>query len=392
MKLNDVKLLYVCNDFPYPPMHGGLVDMWNRIQTLHSMGVQVDVVVTARTDPPDAYRSIVEKQVRRLIISKRKPTREGLLSYKPAQVAIRNHLRNVKLNDDYDAVLMQSEFTTEILKNKTLRFRKTIIRVDNDEVSYYMKIATDEPSYFKKLYYLQEALRIKWHSSKMLSRADMLWFISHDELTRYQKTTNPKPVQQIAFIPAAIDIQIMSQLPLKGSRILFVGNLWNQLNRTAIEWYVHKVHADMNRRAGYKLVIVGSTSERDCKWIKDISSSFDNIEISLNQDDLTQFYKSSAVFINPMQNGAGVKLKTIEAALRGLPIVSTRVGAEGSGFIDGIHFKCADTAAAFSLRINEFLEDKYVANSFVQRSQAFLREYYDQTNALMRAIESLSIK
>ena len=144
MKSDKLKFLYVCTDFPYPPIHGGLVDMWNRIQVLHGLGVTLDVVVTAAQDPPNSDRETVEKVVRRLIFAKRRRGIYGLFSIKPGQTVIRSDLRSVKLEDEYDAVLMQTEFTTDILLNKTLKRHMAIIRVENDEYAYYLLSTRDE--------------------------------------------------------------------------------------------------------------------------------------------------------------------------------------------------------------------------------------------------------
>jgi glycosyltransferase involved in cell wall biosynthesis len=382
MKPGDLKLLYVCTDFPYPPTSGGLVDMWNRIQSLHGLGLTLDVIVTAGAEPPKADRERVEKLVRRLIISKRRRSLWGLLSIKPSQTAIRSSLRRANLEDQYDVVLMHTEFATEILLNKSLRYKAAIIRVDNDEYAYYIQTAKAERSWLGKLYFLQEAFRIRRHIARMLPAMDMLWFISHDELGRYKQRWDPHDRQPTAFVPSAVDRNLLDEPSLEGFQVLFVGNLWTPLNREAVEWYIESVHRRLTDVPGYKFLIAGSTRGKGCRWLEEIAKPYANITIHFDPEELSPFYKSSAVFVNPMQQGAGVKLKTIEAVLRGLPVVSTRTGAEGSGLVDGVHYKCADTPSEFAAQIKVLLMDKEVAHEFVRRSQKFILDQYDQKKVL----------
>lgn len=51
----------------------------------------------------------------------------------------------------------------------------------------------------------------------------------------------------------------------------------------------------------------------------------------MNQVQLEEVYNKATVFINPMFFGSGVKLKSINALVNGLLLVSTKVGTEGIG-------------------------------------------------------------
>ncbi len=356
--------------------------MWNRIQSLHGLGVTLDVLVTVAAEPALSDRKKVEKLVRRLIITKRRCSIYGLFSIKPGQTAIRSDLRRAKLEDQYDAVLMQTEFATEILLNKTLKYRTAIIRVDNDECAYYIQTAKAERSWSRKLYFLLEAARIRRHTARMLPAMDMLWFISRDELARYKQRHRPPDSQSAVFVPSAIDLKLFDEPSLAGSQVLFVGNLWTPLNREAVEWYLECVHCRLADVPGYKFVIAGSTRGKDCAWLEDLVRRYANVSTHFDLEDMSPLYQSSAVFVNPMQRGAGVKLKTIEAVVRGLPVVSAKTGVEGSGLVDGVHYKCAYSPHEFAVRIRELLMDKDIAREFVRQSHAFIADRYDPSKVL----------
>lgn len=381
-----MKLLYVCTDFPYPPRHGGMVDMWNRIQALHRLGIPCDVVATVAEAPSPQFRAQVESLVQNLILCRRDSGKKGVLSLRPGHVAIRSELRHVKLPQPYDLVLLQTEFTSDILRNPSLQATAAAVRVDNDEFAFHIQTAMAEKSIPLKAYFLIEALRIKWHTSKILPEMDKLWFVSHREQDKYKATAKNHSRQEIAFLPAGIDLRLLDHPPLAGQHVLFVGNLWAQMNREALEWYISKIHPLLDDVEGYKFVIAGSSRGKACHWLNKLTSAWTNISIHYDPDDLTPYYQASAIFVNPVQKGAGVKLKTIEAALRGLPVVTTNVGAEGSGLKDKTHCLFADSPAAFADAIRRLLHHKDLAGQLARNAQDFISYHYDQEKALSRLL------
>jgi glycosyltransferase involved in cell wall biosynthesis len=386
VRLSGTKILYVCHDFPYPPMHGGLLDMWNRIQDLVQLGAQVDVIATVKELPSFEARKAVEDTVHSVDLIVRKPLSSGLLAFKPVQVEIRTGLRHIGLKAEYDILIMQTEFTAEILRNTTLKAKRTAIRVENDEFKYQLGAARSTKSWLKKLYYLQEALRVKRYSAQAFSRVNSLWFISNDELTRYKQHRTPTTTGKAFFLPSGVDLRRLKRPALTGNRVLFVGSLWISFNKEAITWYIENVHARLSDVNGYQLLVAGSSRGKDMSWLDKITAPFSNIEVRLDVPDLEPLYDSGAVFINPMKNGSGVKLKTVEAARHGLPIVATDVGVEGTGFQAGIHFKLANSPEEFAACVRELLADRAQAHATVKRAHDFIIEHYDQQKALKRLL------
>lgn len=391
VQIGGDKILYVCNDFPYPPMHGGLLDMWNRIQELVQMGAQLDVIATVKEPPPPEALRAVEERVHSLDLIVRRPLKSGLFSFKPVQVAIRTGLRHIALHSEYDSVIMQTEFTAEILRNPTLKAKRTAIRVENDEFAYHLGTACSTRSWKGRLYFLQEALRVKFYSARAFSRVNFLWFISNDELARYKQHRSPADADKALFLPCGVDLRRLQRPTLTGNRVLFVGSLSVAFNQQAITWYIENVHTRLTDVHGYHLVVAGSSRGKDMSWLDKITAHFSNIEVRLDMPELGPVYDSAAVFVNPMQNGNGVKLKTIEAALHGLPIVSTDVGVEGTGLEAGIHFTLANDPSTFAVAVRELLLDKGRARETVERAQIFLVEYYGHGQYLQRLLSPAPI-
>ncbi|MEO1747542.1 MAG: glycosyltransferase, partial [Pseudomonadota bacterium] len=73
-------------------------------------------------------------------------------------------------------------------------------------------------------------------------------------------------------------------------------------------------------------------------------------------DDMKRHYRKAQLFIAPLQIGGGTRLKLLDAAAHGLPIVSTTKGAEGIGLRGGADFWKADTPFAFTRSVARALD------------------------------------
>ncbi|EKD1091502.1 glycosyltransferase family 4 protein, partial [Shigella sonnei] len=120
------------------------------------------------------------------------------------------------------------------------------------------------------------------------------------------------------------------------NRILFVGNLFMPNNVGGIIWYLKNVHSDL---LGYdkkiKLTIAGNAKNGISSELQEAINIYpkDAIELikSPTDSELKKIYDNHCIFINPMLNGAGVKLKNLDAMRNSFYVVTTSVGAEGTG-------------------------------------------------------------
>jgi hypothetical protein len=82
----------------------------------------------------------------------------------------------------------------------------------------------------------------------------------------------------------------------------------------------------------------------------------------------------ASFFVNPMQNGAGVKLKSINAIVNGLLLIATTTGSEGIGLIDEKMFFLANTPSEFrTALINALKSDPNQIVKIIDNAQNFLK-------------------
>ena len=73
--------------------------------------------------------------------------------------------------------------------------------------------------------------------------------------------------------------------------------------------------------------------------------------------DTRPHWRTAAVAVVPLRAAAGTRLKILEAAACGVPVVSTSIGAEGLDLADGSEIRIADTPEEFAGAVSRLLED-----------------------------------
>jgi len=369
------KILLVSPDFPYPANYGGRVDVYSRLNTLKKLDYIVDLVYTS-TDIFDDLRIEdklhIQTLVRNVYFAHKCLKLNQILSGIPFQVKSRSSLSNIILSEEYDILILEGEYVSSILENKTLRVNSTFLRINNIEYNFFFQQSKASFPSISSLYFFLESIKFYFYSKKVMLKAKNLLFVNFEEKKKVEvKFGN---LLNCYTLLSHFDVNKFKTRTLSGFKVLFVGSLSLSSNLDGIMWYVKKVHPLLVKEIeNYNLVIAGSTDNKtDLSKIKFLGS-IEKVQILLNLDDLENVYEGAALFINPVLKGAGIKVKTINCIQNGLPLVSTSVGVEGIGLMNGKDVLIANDNISFSESIKILLLDKSKAMNIVKNSQNYLR-------------------
>ena len=111
-------------------------------------------------------------------------------------------------------------------------------------------------------------------------------------------------------------------------------------------------------------------------------------------DDLEYYMKTAEIFICPLFFGSGMKLKIIEAMYRGIPFVTTPVGAESIIIYDQsctYEFPYAGLVAStpedFAHAILRIHKDKHMWESMSKTARLIARKEYKWSDEIKRFSE-----
>ena len=88
------------------------------------------------------------------------------------------------------------------------------------------------------------------------------------------------------------------------------------------------------------------------------------------------FFLESQAFVCPIFAGSGIRIKILQALSYGLPVVSTRLGAEGVPVEHGKSILLADTAPAFGEAIQRLVTNKKLQVQLARNGRTEINKHY----------------
>lgn len=380
------KILIVASDFPYPTNHGARMDIWGRMLALKQLGFYIDLVATVKEKPGDEELAMVRKIVSGdVIICQRKVRFIDLLSIQPLQAKSRGLLKKIPLERDYDILLLESEYNLSILDNPSLRVGEIVLRIHNDEEKYLRELSRSARFGIRKLYYWLESFKCRKLKAIVAAKIKNVMLIS---LVEYHYFTGQFPEKNAIYLPPPLPPRMSRKTGQDTSKVIFVGSLFMANNREAVDWYLKWIHPYLTDIHGYELIIAGNSRGDGGSWY-DRLTTLPRVTFYNSPVELGPLYEKSSLFINPMLHGAGVKLKVVDAIINGLPVVSTTIGAEGTGLYGRQHLLIANDPVTFAAAVREVLLNPVLGEELVLRAQRYMTEHYDQVALLGKFLKPL---
>jgi glycosyltransferase involved in cell wall biosynthesis len=149
----------------------------------------------------------------------------------------------------------------------------------------------------------------------------------------------------LTVVPNTVKVGKLHPAPRGRGKILFVGTLGYAPNEDGICWFIRQVWPLLRRRAaGVELEIVGGGASLRLRR----AARAPGITLRGRVKALGPVYQAARVVVVPLRAGGGSRIKLLEAAGAGLPVVATRLGAEGVALLPGRDFVQVDAARGFA--------------------------------------------
>lgn len=245
---------------------------------------------------------------------------KSLFSIAPFQLArffsynIEERMAEIVKKDKYDLIVYQGLAMTQYLRLEKL---PKLYRVHNVESKIWHDLSLSNRTIWKSRMYSLVANSLAEYEKNQLSTIDIFSTLSNEEARYFERAYSHAKVETIAI---TLKNANQKNYQVSSEGILFIGSLDWQPNKDGLDWFLANVYPSLG---DIPLTIAGKGN---------YSCDMKNITILRNYDSTEDLLSNHRLMIVPILSGAGIRIKILEAMKYGMPLISTRIGAEGIDF------------------------------------------------------------
>ena len=385
------KLLFLTPQLPYPPVSGGVIKSWKLIEFLH---LKYDVYLACFLKNNDEEH-IVEFEQKVTLFGK---------TYYPLNIPrtplnlVKSNLMGMPLNlyrnksSEFKEKIQNALMFCDVLfvdhyemyQYIPKHFKgKIILHQHNCEYLMWDRFAKIETNPIKKLALSNQAFWIKRYEKKICEHASIVLAAPNDEEELVKIGANPKKFRE-TFHLGDESLLFLEELDFGQTEnaLFFCGTLTWEANIDGLLWFLDKGWPELKKKfPGLKFYITGKNPDpRIVKAVQNIQSG--DIILTGFVEDLDPYFKRCRVFVSPLRFGSGIKVKVMNALYRGIPTVTTSVGAEGLSVTNGVEIFMEDEIAKFVDAISILLTDESKWNEMSIKSRLLAQQKYTWASVL----------
>ncbi len=249
------------------------------------------------------------------------------------------------------------------------------VLTDHD-VSYlkYYRIAELNTNVLVKYFYYLESLKVKLFEKNVFRKYDLVVAVSEFDKQLLSKLCNDV---NIAVVENGVDLEEFD-VKLNGHdkyTLIWFGGFKHYPNFEAIHYFLNEIYFRIKEKVTeVKLIVVGG----DVPYkLKKFSEKDDSIKFVGFVEGVVPYLRRANVLISPILSGSGTRLKILEGMATGKAIVSTSIGVEGIGGVNGKHYIISDSPQEFADNVTSILHNKDREKELGENARMLVKEKYD---------------
>lgn len=231
-------------------------------------------------------------------------------------------------------------------------FIATTLDHHNIESHMLLRRARNETNLLKRYYYWQEGLRLARYERQYCPQYNLNITCSDIDTKRLQELA---PRAKVITIPNGVDLNYFQPnvLPLRSNRLIFVGTMNWYPNIDAVKYIANKLWPILKQmHPDLECDIIGASPPAEIIALADRLPGF---LIHGFVDDVRPYIEAASVYVCPIRDGGGTKLKILDAMALGKAIVAHPLACEGINVKHNHDVLLANDAQTFISYINELL-------------------------------------
>jgi glycosyltransferase involved in cell wall biosynthesis len=257
-----------------------------------------------------------------------------------------------------------------------LRATRTVVDTHNLLAGVYQKLCEAQSLPPQRAYAWLQWTRMSRYEPALLRRAGRVLVCSEPE--RAQLAV--RGVDHVLVVPNGVDTSYFTPEAPRAAgasaalELVFTGGMDYLPNESGAHWFLeHVFPLVLRERPQARVTFVGKNPSERLR----ARARPQQIVFTGRVEDVRPFVRAAQLFVVPLQIGGGTRLKVLEALAMGLPLVSTRIGAEGLELRDGEDLVLADEPADFAAAVLALASDPERARRLAASGRARVLELYD---------------
>ncbi len=380
----------VDGDVSYPPSSG------KRLRTLHLMlrlarRHRLTYIARAQGGAAEARQAVAflgDHGIEPILVEDPLPRKTGpgfyarlagnLLSSLPYSAASHRSRRMREAVRSYAAWhsvdLWQFEWTPYVAALPADPTARRLLIAHNVDSLIWQRYHENESHPLKRFYIRQQWRKFERFERRVFAEVDRVVAVSPEDAALVRRQFG---VERVDVVDNGIDRPFFEGVRGGGKpeTILFLGSLDWRPNLDAVRLLLDDIFPAVRRaEPSARLCIVGRNAP---DWLTRRVAAMDNVELHADVADVRPYLADSGVLAVPLRIGGGSRLKILEALACGLPVVSTRIGAEGLSLRPGEDLVVVEDEAGMAAALIECLRDPAEARAKARQGRQVVHERYD---------------
>jgi len=376
-----VRILYISHKPIYPKVDGGCAAMANFLDLLLANGNDVKHL-TLNTNKHSFDRSaypskIVDKtHVESVFVNTDiQPFKAITELFKTGSYNVNrfySNEMNAKIgtllkNESFDSVILESLYCTSYLRVIRANFNgKVLLRSHNVEFQIWEDLTKNCTNWVKKLYFKKLTRDLKQYEIETVGKIDGIMTISKDDERYFKSVASALPVKTIGY---ALNTNNSLTNDYSASNLFHIGGMDWKPNREAVQRLIRLFPRIKSQNSDIEVHLFGNGT---------VELQPNNASIKLHGfvNDLEKQCISTGILVSPLTSGSGIRIKILEMMAIGIPVITTKKGAQGIQYEDKKCLMLAETDEEIVSACVELTQNAKLRAEIGENAQRYIFSYH----------------
>jgi glycosyltransferase involved in cell wall biosynthesis len=366
-----MRVLWLSHFIPYPPIGGNRQRSFNLIRNV-SRRDEVSLIAFNLLNEPD--KQLVDYQIELKKYCASVEFWSMPLRWRSIQWWAKSAVSPL-LHDPFASRAFWSKRVAERWKNALLGHIGAVLHIDSPDLALFTDLATNfskvlnhhncesamadrraqlDQNAIRRFYLRAQAHKLNELEQRICPRFDVNTVVSESDALLLRARA---PNAHFHVVENGTDLTYFqtSHLPIEPKSLIFAGSMNWYGNISAVQYFASEVFPLIQKECkDAHLYLAGNSPP---KWVLEWAAQNGSVTVVPSPADIRPWLDRAAVFVCPIFDGGGTRLKILDAMAMGKAVVSTSIGCEGLRVKNGENIMVADGPKEFASAVLCLLEN-----------------------------------